>query len=320
MAVRERKGRAKPYQVYWNNPFTGKRESKSFTTREEALKEDSLVTYRLKNDRESFQKCGTEEKEQQKISFEQAFFAFLRKKQFCRKSLVWQVYCMRAALVEFGQKPVSELDRQDLESVMQRLDNGKSKPITIRIRMCALRAVLNWAAEQGMCSKLVFPKLPPKHYEQFIPPTLEEVEKILQVAPPHIQRIILLGTQCGARVGPSEMFNLKWADVSFSKQLLIIHGSKKNPGSLWRQIPLKDFFCEILLAWYHEDSAENLEWIIHFRKKPVSCIKNSWRTTLLKAGISRRIRPYDLRHAFATELIAAGADIGTVANMGPQQR
>lgn len=36
---------------------------------------------------------------------------------------------------------------------------------------------------------------------------------------------------------------------------------------------------------------------------------------LIRAGITRRIRPYDLRHAFATEAIAAGADIGTVAKL-----
>ena len=36
---------------------------------------------------------------------------------------------------------------------------------------------------------------------------------------------------------------------------------------------------------------------------------------LRRAGITRRIRPYDLRHAFATEALAGGADIGTVATI-----
>ena len=36
---------------------------------------------------------------------------------------------------------------------------------------------------------------------------------------------------------------------------------------------------------------------------------------LKKACIFRRIRPYDLRHAFASELIANGVDIGTIAKL-----
>ncbi|MCL2122936.1 MAG: tyrosine-type recombinase/integrase [Desulfovibrionaceae bacterium] len=50
-------------------------------------------------------------------------------------------------------------------------------------------------------------------------------------------------------------------------------------------------------------------------RKPVGNIKSAWKATLKRAGISRRIRPYDLRHAFATQLIAGGADIGTVAEL-----
>ncbi len=39
----------------------------------------------------------------------------------------------------------------------------------------------------------------------------------------------------------------------------------------------------------------------------------AWKAALRRAGITRHIRPYDLRHAFATEAIRAGADYGTVA-------
>ena len=34
-----------------------------------------------------------------------------------------------------------------------------------------------------------------------------------------------------------------------------------------------------------------------------------------RAGIKRRIRPYDLRHAFATYALAHGADIGAVSRI-----
>ena len=50
MAIREWKGRASPWQCYWNNPLTGKRECANFATRQEAEKHDSLIKHRIKFD------------------------------------------------------------------------------------------------------------------------------------------------------------------------------------------------------------------------------------------------------------------------------
>lgn len=55
MAITYRgEGRAKPWQVYWRNPFTNKKQVAHFATEEEAKKEDSLIKHRLRFDRESF--------------------------------------------------------------------------------------------------------------------------------------------------------------------------------------------------------------------------------------------------------------------------
>ena len=67
--------------------------------------------------------------------------------------------------------------------------------------------------------------------------------------------------------------------------------------------------------WAIEDAAIGADYIIHFRGKPVGSIKRAWGAALKNAGITRRMRPYDLRHAFATEAIAAGIDVGTVAQL-----
>ncbi len=47
--------------------------------------------------------------------------------------------------------------------------------------------------------------------------------------------------------------------------------------------------------------------------KPVRQIRHAWNMALERAGVTRHIRPYDLRHSFATGAIAAEADYGTVA-------
>jgi integrase len=71
----------------------------------------------------------------------------------------------------------------------------------------------------------------------------------------------------------------------------------------------------VFRAWRDADATAREEYVIHYGHKPVESILLSWKATLRRAGITRRIRPYDLRHAFATDAIANGADMGTVAKL-----
>lgn len=85
MAIRERKGSARPWQCYWNNPFTGKRESLSFATKEEAEKEDSLVRHRLRFERESF-RPEIKSELGMGLSLEAAYLAYLKEKQLAQRT------------------------------------------------------------------------------------------------------------------------------------------------------------------------------------------------------------------------------------------
>lgn len=98
---------------------------------------------------------------------------------------------------------------------------------TIHKRFSLLRAVLRWSTEQGYCDAIQFPRLPTVHYKQFVPPTPEELSRILENAAPHIARVILIGAYLGARVGESEMLKLTWEDVDMQQGLVRIHGAKK---------------------------------------------------------------------------------------------
>ena len=52
------------------------------------------------------------------------------------------------------------------------------------------------------------------------PPSVSELNALLRVAAPHIQRVILLGIYTGARIGPSELFSLKWDDVDLTRSVI----------------------------------------------------------------------------------------------------
>ena len=316
MAIRERKGRASPWQCYWNNPLTGKRECANFATRQEAEKHDSLIKHRIRFDRESFRKEVEEEDGQEPAAtLEICYLAYLREKQFTKKALGWQMDAMRYPLQKMGGLPVTGITRQHLEQLKAEMLAMPVKQASTRGRLSVLRTVLRWCAVQGFMEPVEFPKLPPAQYERFIPPTPEELTAIMAVAAPHIVRLVVLGAQCGVRVGPSEMFRLTWDDVDMAQGLLRVHGARKNPNAPWREVPIRESLLPLFRQWRQEDEAENAIHLINYKGKPVQKIKTAWLAALRRAGINRRIRPYDLRHAFATELIAGGVDIGTVAKL-----
>lgn len=315
MAVRERKGRASPWQCYWNNPLTGKRECANFATKLEAEKQDSLIKHRLRFERESFKGEEKEEKESTELTLEVCYLQYLKEKQFNLKALRWQMDAMRYPLRKIGLLPVTSITRQHLEKIKDEMLAMPVKQATIRGRLSVLRTVLRWCVAQGYMEPVDFPKLPPAHYEKFVPPTPDELEAIIAVAAPHVVRAVILGAQCGVRVGPSELFALTWEDVDLMRGVLRVHGAKKNPNAPWREVPIRESLMPLFLQWRQEDAADGEAYLIHHNGKPVESIKRAWSQALQRAGITRRIRPYDLRHAFATELIAGGVDIGTVAKL-----
>ena len=71
----------------------------------------------------------------------------------------------------------------------------------------------------------------------------------------------------------------------------------------------------ILEEWYQEDSKDGVEYLIHYRKNKIKSMIKSWNKSKERAGIERRIRPYDMRHYFVTEAIRAGSNLKAVAEI-----
>jgi len=249
------------------------------------------------------------------VTFEDAYTEYLKLKKFNKKRFSWHMDCMRLALKEIGGMPAEELGLSHWIRIMELHTAKGVKSATVRARMSVLRTVVRWCCAQGYMSKADFPKLPPANYEKLEPPRPEELQAILAVASPHIQRVIILGAQFGVRVGPSELLRLTWNDVDLERHVLVVRGAKKNPSAPWREVPIREALLSTFKGWKAEDDRIGMSYLIHYQGKPVDRINKAWARTLERAGIKRRIRPYDLRHAFATQLIAGGTDFGTVANL-----
>lgn len=315
MAIRKRKNRASPYQVYWNNPYTGKRESQSFETLAEARKHDSFIKHRLAHEKESFKPEQYENNTGSTVR--EIVTLYLASKNFERNNLKDYLSHLKPVVKALGSKEVSEIERRDIVKFISDSENSGVKNTTAHRRVSILRAALSWAfdAELIESNPLHGVKIPRGKYERIAPPSPAEIEALLRVAPPHIKRVIILGVSLGLRIGESELFSLQWKDIDMVNRLVRIWSAAKNLDRPYRDVPISDSLFLTLEEWWKEDSNLGLDHLITYKGKPVKAIKRAWRTSLEKAGIERRIRPYDLRHAFATYALDAGADLKAVADI-----
>jgi integrase len=190
--------------------------------------------------------------------------------------------------------------------------------ITIHRRISILRRALNWGVANGLLATnpLLAFHMAKSTPHRISPPSPKESKAILHHAAPHVQRVIILGMCTGARIGPSELFRLTWSDIDLDNAICRMPSAHKNPYTHdARDIPLRRALLPIIHAWYDQDMARGIHHVIHWHGKSVQSIGKSWRHTLREAGIDRRIRPYDLRHAYATYSLAAGADLKTIADI-----
>lgn len=315
MAIRIQKGRKSPFVVYWTNPFTGKSESKAFGLLEEAKKHDAFIKYQLKYERDTFRRME-ETKQSQRNTLESTLYQYLKDKQMDAQNLERTLFAVKGILSRYGDYELHLIDMPCLQDMKGWLTTTGNKWATIRRKMGIIKAMLRWAYRGGRLTVLpLFPVLPQAQHARYVPPTQEEVSMIYHVAPEHLRRVIVLGYYFGLRVGQSELLRLHWEDVDLVSGVIRVPNAKKGASEMWRDVPIRDDLLPHLRQWLSADAERAIEHVVTYRGKPIKKINTAWKCALKASGITRHIRPYDLRHGFATEAIAADVDIGTVANL-----
>lgn len=217
----------------------------------------------------------------------------------------------------FGSRRASGITTSDIQKFIEIQKLRGCSQITINRRVSILKTAMAWAAREGVFREnnlagMQLPRAVPKKIE---PPSPDELRKMLQVAPKHVFRTIMLGLYTGARVGPSELFRLRWEHVDMWNRIINLPCARKNHNIDTRIVPINEILMDYLPAWKNEDDRRSIPWIVHYGGNPLRSLGRAWHQTMEKAGITRNFRPYDLRHAYATYAIASGADIKTVAEI-----
>ena len=249
-------------------------------------------------------------------------------------------------LPEFGHLPIDRLTRHRLDQyVNKRLSTQRTvmagpknrrvkrklydpdgnpmmiKATTVHRELSDIMAIMSWAVEER---RIAFNpvsgyKKPQRDDASIRPPSPREIENILKAAPGHLVRAITIAWYTGTRPGGVELLSLKWSDVDWDRQSIFVVSARKG-GPAKRVVPLDERFAAMLYSWYKADGENDGRNIITFNGKPIKSIKTTWKNTKAIAGITRRLRPYDIRHAFVTYLLEAGGDLKSVSTMAGHSR
>ena len=219
-------------------------------------------------------------------------------------------------VIFFGKKEISNITKKDIFDFCTEQKKLGLEQSTIHRRISLLRSVIRWGIKNELISDNPFHgiTISKGKSRRNAPPTLPELNALIKCGSSHIKRDVLLGIYTGARIGPSELFSLTWDDVDLKHGIISMPNARKGGKQEKRDIPIRKDLLPLIEKWKREDTGTS-NYVIHWGGKPLRKIAASWRTALQKAKIHRPLRPYDLRHAYATYSMRSGADIKTTAEI-----
>jgi integrase len=216
-----------------------------------------------------------------------------------------------------GDLPGPGVTPHVLDDYMQTRARAGQKKTSIHRELTIIRAVLRFAVSRQLLVRNPMEgyQLPKRDDAIISPPTAAELELIYQAAAPHLQRAIRLAYYTGMRPGASELLALRWDHVDLANRTIFVESAKKG-GLKARVVPISARLEQLVRRWLEEDKAKGkLGWVVHYHGKRIARISHAWNEAKTRAGITRRIRPYDLRHMAASDMLAGGADLKSVSEI-----
>lgn len=207
-------------------------------------------------------------------------------------------------------KPVNGLAYTDIVEFVERTWAARS--LTTRQRyLDYMKALFRFGVEHGLTQNNPLAKWKKqKEKKRTLLLTKSDLEKLLMHAAPHLQWAIEIEWELGARPGPSELFALQYSHVDFQRREIRIPGTKTTESD--RVVPISGEFAERLLLARKDSQSGHL---IEYKGKPVRCLRKAFTRAAERAGLPYVPRMYDLRHLFASTLLAENADLAAVSKL-----
>lgn len=207
-------------------------------------------------------------------------------------------------------KYAESLNRQDLEALREAYRERGAGNNTINKRQAYVRAILSWGVDNDLIHfnpwrdyKLL------KYKRPIIQVSLENLRRVYVELPPHLQWAVKTAFFLALRPGHVELFSLLWTTFDWRRGIVVVRQGKS--GMLKTVVPHPAYMQEARRR-FEEDMARGIELVCHRKNgQKIRGYRTTWHNACLRAGV--QMRPYDIRHIAATEMLARGADLAAVS-------
>jgi integrase/recombinase XerD len=232
-----------------------------------------------------------------------------------RARTIEQNYTSITFFLEFlkreGIPCIEALARKDLAAFVEHEQDRGMKPVSIRGRLCSVKAFLRHLIEKGVVrhevlSKCISVKIPDALPKAIAP---EDIRALLSVIggirSVRNRAIILMLLRTGMRIG--ELLALRMWDIDLKDQKVFIHEARKT--GVGRVVYFSADAKEALVAWLQE---KNPKEDVLFYGTAHECLTYAGARAMFveylkKAGLHQKgYTLHCLRHTFASELLNAG--------------
>jgi integrase/recombinase XerD len=196
-------------------------------------------------------------------------------------------------------------------------------PSTLARRSAALRRFFGFLVDDGLRADDPSAALPRPRFERPLPRILEEseIQRMFEAAEDRaaskeaaaLRNLALLELLYGSGLRASELVSLPRAAIRAGQPFLMVRGK----GSKERLVPISTR-AEAAVASWIEAAPGGTPWLFPGGKSHLSRVRlfQIVRAMAADAGIApERVSPHVLRHAFATHLLAGGADLRVLQSL-----
>ncbi len=231
-----------------------------------------------------------------------------------------------ASLIDFLPQGVQldRVERAALQSWLIALHGRGLAPASLARRLSAVRSLLDWAEQEGVVSHNIAIGIPipkqPKRLPRAVPP--DQRRQLLQEQqggdPWQARNLALMAVMYGCGLRVSEAVALDLGDLELGKRggSLRVRAGKGNKSRL---LPIPDGAAGLLRRYLELKPVLVTQPALFVNRRggrlTSRSVQRMLKTVAAKQGVDQAVTPHRLRHAFATDMLAGGADLRAIQEL-----